>query len=151
MARGSYMATHTDRGLSSVVGLVLLLLALIIVSSTIYGLLRAVDEYGSTNMRMIDRYVLRRSLTYMTECKYRYVDNWVLITLVNNLPEPFKIVGYVVFYGNLSYDVFRTEELLTIPPFSHSELNLSLSEEPLGVFVVVLIRDEVTNLVAKRE
>ncbi|MEM0454159.1 MAG: hypothetical protein QXO98_05850 [Sulfolobales archaeon] len=145
------MVTPIGRGLSSVVGLVLLLLALIIISSTIYGIIRLIDDYSLMSLKMVDKRVARNSLTYMTDCTYRYVGNSALITLVSDLSEPLQIVGYVVFYGNLSYEVFKLKELYVVPPFSHLRLNLSLVKEPSGIFIVVLIRDEVTHLVVRRE
>ncbi len=149
--RKYHMVTCMSRGLSSVVGLVLLLLALIIISSTIYSTLRVIDEYNSMSLNILNKQAVINLITYMTECRYRYVNNAMVVTVVSNLPEPFQVVGYVIFYGNLSYEVIKLTELEVIPPFSKTSLNLSLSREPVGVFIVVLIRDEITHVVVRKD
>lgn len=145
------MVMYMSRGLSSIVGLVLLLLALIVISSTIYNTLHVIDKYSSMSLNILNEQAVINSVTYMTECRYRYFNNTAVITIVNNLPEPFQIVGYVVFYGNLSYEVIKLDELEIIPPFSNIRLNLSLSKEPIGVSIVVLIRDKITHIVVRKD
>ncbi len=144
------MGTRTSSGLSSVVGLVLLLLALIIISSTIYGIYQSVEDYSLMSLRMFEKQVVRNSITYTTECWYEYVNRTAVITLVSRSPEPFQIIGYVAFYGNLSYEVIKLTEAEVVPPLANLKLSLSLSKEPLGIFIVVLVRDEVTHLVVRK-
>ncbi|MEM0505006.1 MAG: hypothetical protein QW267_06875 [Sulfolobales archaeon] len=144
------MATRMRNGLSSIVGLVLLLLALIVISSTIYSILHTVNENAYMNLRVLDRKALRNSVKYLVECVYKYIDNTAIITLVNNLPEPFQIVGYVIVYNNITFETVRLAKLEVVPPLTNLSLSLNLAEEPRAIFIVILIRDEVTHLIVRK-
>lgn len=150
VVKKSYMATRMRNGLSSIVGLVLLLLALIVISSTIYGVLHTINEHAYVNLRALDKKSLRNSVKYMVECEYKYVNDTAVITLVNNLPEPFQIVGYVVVYNNTTFETIRLAELEVVPPLTNLNLSLKLAKEPQAIFMVILIRDEVTHLTIRK-
>lgn len=144
------MATRMRNGLSSIVGLTLLLLVLIIISSTIYSVLHTINEHAYVNLRILDKKSLRNSVKYMVECKYKYVNDTAVITLVNNLPEPFQIVGYVAVYNNTTFETVRLTELEVVPPLTNLNLSLKLAKEPQAIFMAILIRDEVTHLMIRK-
>ena len=145
------MVTYMSRGLSSIVGLILILIALVVFTSTMYNILNLMREYITINSMISDKQVLRSMTTQLTKGYYIYYPNRTLvINLINELPEPLRVTGYIILFPNISYHIVKTEDLCIIPPLTTSKLTIGVDGEPLGVFVVVLIRDEVTHIVVKK-
>jgi len=145
------MVMYMSRGLSGIVGLILILIALVVFASTTYNILNLMNEYMNINSMISNKQTLRSMVIHLTEGYYIYYPNGTLvINLMNGLPEPLRMTGYIILFPNGSYHIVKTEDSYIIPPLTTSKLTIGVDREPLGVFIVVLIRDEITHIVVKK-
>jgi len=147
------MATRiSNHGLSSIVGLVLIAISILIISSLIYNALNVIQELNRMNLEDIDRRTLRARVQYLVEGIYTSSNNsTIVIKIINNLPEPLQLMGYIVVDQGMNVEVFKVNnECLIIPPFNTTLIALESKADPLGVVAVILIRDEVTHIALKK-
>jgi hypothetical protein len=145
------MVMYMSRGLSGIVGLILILIALVVFASTTYNILNLMNEYMNINSMISNKQTLRSMVIHLTEGYYIYYPNGTLvINLMNGLPEPLLMTGYIILFPNGSYHIVKTEDPYIIPPLTTSKLTIGVDREPLGVFIIVLIRDEITHIVVKK-
>lgn len=142
----------SNYGLSSIVGLALIAISLLIISSLIYNALNIIQELNHVNIENINRRVIRARVPYLVEGTYIPSDNsTIIVKIINNLPEPLQIIGYIIVNQDMSVEVFKvSNECLIVPPFNTTLITLRGGANPLGVIAAILIRDEVTHIVLRK-
>lgn len=140
----------SSRGLSSVVGMVLLLLVLMMVSALVYNILEMIYELSSLSLDSIERVLLRAKIPHFVDGDYIVLNTTLVVLRINNsLPEPLQIVGYVIVYHNIRFETLNLGGRYIVPPLNTTVLTLDVYEKPLNIITVVLVRDSVTHIVLK--
>jgi len=147
------LAKKYRRGLSSLVGLLLILIALSIFTSMYYNLLSLTREYNYLTINKVRGEALELSLACSVGSFWNYNTSSGALTiyLLNNLVEPLQVVGYVIIYKDLNYTVVKPNTSHIIPPLTSLTLDVGITNaEPAGVIVIVLIHGRVSHIVAKK-
>lgn len=137
------------KGISSVVGMALMLIALILLTALVYNVLDIIHELSNLSLNGIERALVRIKVPHLVEGNYVVVNSTAILKVSNNLTEPLQVVGYIVVYRDMSYEIIKPIDRYIIPPLSTITLTSNIYEEPLCIIVVILIRDSVTHIVLK--
>lgn len=137
------------RGVSSVVGMALMLITLILFIALTYNVLNIINEFSNLNLDSIERVLVRIRIHYSVGGSYLILNSTSILKIHNNLTEPLQVIGFVIVYRNMSYEIVRLNDEYLIPPLSTTSLSLDTRDEPLYIVAVILVRDIVTHVVLK--